>query len=65
MKQRIDTIQKSKEPIKIMKQRADLKNRLKMKQENDFIVTNREKFNIVIINFGKFNGFWRQKYLRN
>ena len=48
-----------------MKQRADLKNRLEMKQGNDFIGTNREKFNIVIINFGKFNGFWRQKYLRN
>ena len=48
-----------------MKQRADLKNRLKMKQGNYFIGTNREKFNIVIKNFGKFNGFWRQKYLRN
>ena len=65
MKQRIDTIQKRKEPIKIMKERADLKNRLKMKQGNNFIGTNREKFNIVIINFGKINGFWRQKYLRN
>ena len=44
-----------------MKQRADLKNRLKMKQGNDFIGTNREKFNIVIKNFGKFNGFWAPK----